>query len=112
MIVELVFGQTKDARGFRRFLRRGLDAVGAEWSLVCLNLLKLHRAGEAVAAQVASVIALAPRPGCALTTRRLQVRQIGAAPRGAARTDDGDANPGMGKGTGERCALHVPSGVL
>lgn len=41
--VEPVFGQIKAARGFRQFLRRGLRAVEAEWSLVCTahNLLKL-----------------------------------------------------------------------
>ena len=41
--VEPVFGQIKSARGFRQFLRRGISAVGAEWSLVCTthNLLKL-----------------------------------------------------------------------
>ncbi len=45
-IVEPVFGQTKEARGFRRFLLRGLDKARNEWSLVCLthNLLKLFRA--------------------------------------------------------------------
>jgi len=44
--VEPVIGQIKGARGFRRFLCRGLAAVQAEWSLVCTahNLLKLHRA--------------------------------------------------------------------
>jgi transposase len=43
--VEPVFGQAKEARGFRRFLLRSLKAVGIEWSLVCTshNLLKLHR---------------------------------------------------------------------
>ena len=43
--VEPVFGQIKDARGFRRFLLRGLDNVKGEWQLICLthNLLKLHR---------------------------------------------------------------------
>jgi transposase len=46
-VVEPVFGQIKEARGFRRFSFRGLKAVQAEWSLVCLthNLLKLFRAG-------------------------------------------------------------------
>ena len=41
--VEPVFGQIKEARGFRRFLLRGLAAVRAEWRLICLghNLLKL-----------------------------------------------------------------------
>lgn len=44
--VEPVFGQTKEARGYRRFLLRGLEAVRLEWILVCLthNLLKLYRA--------------------------------------------------------------------
>ena len=43
--VEPVFGQIKDARGFRRFSFRGLEKVKAEWDLVCLthNLLKLFR---------------------------------------------------------------------
>ena len=31
-IVEPVFGQTKEARGFRRFLLRGLEKVNGEWS--------------------------------------------------------------------------------
>ena len=44
-IVEPVFGQIKDGRGFRRFSFRGLVQVGAEWTLICLthNLLKLFR---------------------------------------------------------------------
>lgn len=45
-VVEPVFGQIKESRGFRRFLLRGLAKVKAEWMLICLthNLLKLHRA--------------------------------------------------------------------
>jgi transposase len=45
-IVEPVFGQTKEARGFRRFSLRGYGKVLGEWGIVCLthNLLKLHRA--------------------------------------------------------------------
>ena len=45
VIVEPVFGQIKEARGFRRFLLRGLDHIRGEWCLVCLthNLLKLWR---------------------------------------------------------------------
>ena len=45
VIVEPVFGQIKEARGFRRFLLRGLDNLRGEWRLVCLthNLLKLWR---------------------------------------------------------------------
>lgn len=44
-IVEPVFGQTKETRGFRRFMFRGLERVKAEWSLICTghNLLKLFR---------------------------------------------------------------------
>ncbi len=44
-IVEPVFGQMKQARGFRQFLLRGLNNVKAEWSLLCLthNLLKMWR---------------------------------------------------------------------
>jgi transposase len=46
MIVEPVFGQVKEVRGFRRFSFRGLRKNEAEWQLVCLthNLLKLFRA--------------------------------------------------------------------
>jgi transposase len=45
-IVEPVFGQTKEARGFRRFSFRGFENAKAEWALICLthNLLKLFRA--------------------------------------------------------------------
>jgi hypothetical protein len=45
VIVEPVFGQIKETRGFRRFLLRGLDNIRGEWRLVCLthNLLKLWR---------------------------------------------------------------------
>lgn len=46
-IVEPVFGQIKEARGFRRFHLRGLEAVTGEWDLVCLthNILKLFHSG-------------------------------------------------------------------
>ena len=42
-IVEPVFGQIKQARGFRQFLLRGVEKVRAEWALICTahNLLKL-----------------------------------------------------------------------
>lgn len=45
MIVEPVFGQIKQARGFRQFLLRGITKVKGEWSLICTthNLLKLWR---------------------------------------------------------------------
>jgi transposase len=44
-IVEPVFGQIKQARGFRQFLLRGIEKVRGEWSLVCLthNILKMYR---------------------------------------------------------------------
>jgi transposase len=44
-IVEPVFGQIKQARGFRQFLLRGIDKVRGEWSLLCLthNILKFYR---------------------------------------------------------------------
>jgi transposase len=40
---EPVFGQIKQARGFRQFLLRGFEKVRAEWAIVCTahNLLKL-----------------------------------------------------------------------
>ena len=47
-IVEPVFGQIKEQRGFRRFSLRGKENVRREWRLVCAvsNLLKLFRAGR------------------------------------------------------------------
>jgi hypothetical protein len=44
-IVELVFGQTKEARGLRRFLLRGLTIVNGEWLLwgMTHNINKLWR---------------------------------------------------------------------
>jgi transposase len=44
-IVEPVFGQIKQARGFRQFLLRGLEKVQGEWSLVCTthNILRMYR---------------------------------------------------------------------
>jgi transposase len=45
VIVEPVFGQIKGARGFRRWLLRGLEKIAGEWRLVCVthNLLKIWR---------------------------------------------------------------------
>jgi transposase len=45
--VEPVFGQIKQARGFRRFFLRGREKVNAEWKLICTghNLWKIFRAG-------------------------------------------------------------------
>jgi len=44
-VVEPVFGQIKQARGFRQFLLRGIDKVKAEWAMICTahNLTKLAR---------------------------------------------------------------------
>ena len=49
VIVEPVFGQTKEARRFRRFSLRGREPASAEWQLVCAvhNLGKLFRSGRA-----------------------------------------------------------------
>ena len=45
-IVEPVFGQIKQARGFRQFLLRGIEKVKVEWALICTahNLAKLASA--------------------------------------------------------------------
>ena len=42
-IVEPVFGQIKQARGFRQFLLRGIENVQSEWAMICTahNLTKL-----------------------------------------------------------------------
>src|SRR6059036_1529732 len=47
VIVEPVFGQSKEVRGCRRFLLRGLANIRGEWRLVCLthNLRKIWRYG-------------------------------------------------------------------
>ena len=43
-VVEPVFGQIKQARGFRQFLLRGLKKIGGEWALVCMthNILRIY----------------------------------------------------------------------
>jgi len=48
-IVEPVFGEIKEARGFRRFSLRGFAKVRAEWALVCAthNILKIYRLCQA-----------------------------------------------------------------
>ena len=45
-VVEPVFGQIKQARGFRQFLLRGKEKVKGEWALLCLthNVLRLYAA--------------------------------------------------------------------
>ena len=51
-IVEPVFGHTKECRGLRRFLLRGLQKVNGEWALWCMthNINKLFRFRSALAA--------------------------------------------------------------
>jgi Transposase DDE domain len=54
---EPVFGQIKQARGFRQFLLRGLEKVRGEWAIVSTvhNLLKLaHRRSPSAALPVAA----------------------------------------------------------
>ena len=48
-VVEPVFGQIKQARGFRQFVLRGIRKVQGEWALVCLthNILRLYAAQQA-----------------------------------------------------------------
>jgi hypothetical protein len=48
-VVEPVFGQIKQARGFRQFVLRGIQKVKGEWALVCLthNILRLYAASQA-----------------------------------------------------------------
>jgi transposase len=53
---EPVFGQVKQARGFRQFLMRGLEKVSGEWAIVCTahNLLKLAQGRSLPAAKPAT----------------------------------------------------------
>jgi len=53
---EPVFGQIKQARGFRQFLMRGLEKVQAEWALICTahNILKLAQGRSLSAAKLMS----------------------------------------------------------
>jgi transposase len=47
-MIEPIFGQIKQARGFRQFLLRGLEKMRGEWRLICLthNLNKLFGSGR------------------------------------------------------------------
>src|ERR1700739_3902569 len=48
-VVEPVFGQIKQARGFRQFLLRGIEKVRTEWAMICTahNLQKLFTLAKA-----------------------------------------------------------------
>src|SRR3990170_3289271 len=47
-MIEPIFGQIKQGRGFRQFLLRGLEKMRGEWRLICLthNLKKLFGSGR------------------------------------------------------------------
>jgi transposase len=62
VIVEPVFGQIEQARGFRRFSQRGTVKVQREWALVCLthNLLKLFRHGLSEGPRIGPLAARCP----------------------------------------------------
>jgi len=62
-IVEPVFGQVEQGRGFRRFSQRGLEKVRNEWAFICLthNLLKLFR--KVVGQRPIARLTLAARSG-------------------------------------------------
>ena len=49
-MIEPVFGQIKQVRGFRQFLMRGMENMRGEWRLVCMthNLLKLFRSQQVI----------------------------------------------------------------
>ena len=51
---EPVFGQIKQARGFRQFLLRGVENVRAEWAIVCIahNIQKLAKGWSLSSAQI------------------------------------------------------------
>ena len=51
---EPVFGQIKQARGFRQFLLRGVENVRAEWAIVCIahNIQKLAKGRSLSSAQM------------------------------------------------------------
>lgn len=52
---EPVFGQVKQARGFRQFLLRGIEKVSGEWGMVCTahNITKLFQGWSLSAATAA-----------------------------------------------------------
>lgn len=100
-IVEPVFGQIKEARGFRRFLLRGRLKAEGEWHLACAvhNLGKLFRHDRAVAgggpgqstrpSELARNIAQAARSR-PITRARSLVSRLAAL-----RTPFGSAQPGL-----------------
>jgi len=51
-MIEPIFGQIKQVRGFRQFLLRGMEQMRGEWRLVCMthNLLKLFHSQQVATA--------------------------------------------------------------
>jgi hypothetical protein len=76
-IVEPVFGQIKEARGFRRFLLRGRLTVTGEWDLTCAvhNLDRLFRYVRATAGAPSGAV----RPGARARARSEAVRSASLA---------------------------------
>jgi hypothetical protein len=75
-IVEPVFGQIKEPRGFRRFSFRGLPKASAEFKFVCAihNLLKIFKrkckqAAQAAASGLGLGLGLGVNPGSGFATR-------------------------------------------
>jgi hypothetical protein len=75
--------RSKEARGFRRFLRRGLAAVESEWTMACTvhNLLKLQKAlGTAGQARPSPIAARALHDTSATPTSHVQGDRHPAGP--------------------------------
>jgi transposase len=72
---EPVFGQIKEARGVRRFMRRGLQACNSEWMLIAAvhNLGKLRpaKAKKATCPSPGGPLNTSPSTGTGLTSRLL-----------------------------------------
>lgn len=65
-IIERLFGEIKQTEGFRRFTVAGLEAVQAQWALMCLtvNLKRLYQwwtAGRFTMAQLAAAVQMTVR---------------------------------------------------
>ena len=75
--VEPVFGQIKENRGYRRFMRRGHCAVNAEWKLLALthNLLKLWAKGNEKASKGRPPTVSGPFLGFRRTAPRVSMRR-------------------------------------
>src|SRR6202035_4576521 len=82
-IVEPVFGQIKQARGFRQFLLRGLETVQAEWALLrtAHNITKLAKGDlRAPISNPHAVHTLSGRPPSSRARPRVRRSSRAAAP--------------------------------